>query len=214
MRSLVRPETLKAFVQRKALQRAPRHMSTQTLSRITMETMANYRAAASQVVAASAAGSRRLVRVMDDTVRSQVVPTAAKLAPKAGERIDSVRGDVSRIAEQGIEQFANRAEQTIVRSSEMATAQVSKWSDLASDVGNAYVAQGLDAAARLTLPAAQLALAVSGKVAQGATQLADVAGAHPVAQPVRRAARKAAAGAKKAAAPVKKAVRRSRKAAA
>lgn len=214
MRSLGRVATLKALFNAKPFRGHPAQMSTQTLSRITMETMANYRAAATQVVAASAAGSRRLVRVMDNTVRSQVVPTAAKLAPKAGERIDTVRGDVSRLAEQGIEQFAARAEQTIVRSSELATAQVSKWSDLASDVGNAYVAQGLDAAARLTLPAAQLALAVSGKVAQGATQLADVAGAHPVAKPVRRAARKAAATAKKATAPVKKAVRRSRKAAA
>lgn len=191
-------------------------MSTQTLSRVTMETMANYRAAASQMVAASAAGSRGLVRVMDSTVRNQVVPKASKLAPQAGERIDSVRGDVNRIVEQSIEQLAARAEQTISRGSDIATSQVSKWTDLAADVGNAYVAQGLDAAARLTLPAAQLALVVSGKLAQGATQLADVAGAHPVAKPVRRAARKAATSVKKAvkqaAAPVKKAVRRARKA--
>lgn len=189
-------------------------MSTQTLSRITMETMANYRAAATQVVAASAAGSRGLVRVVDSTVRNQVVPKAAKLAPQAGERIETVRADVNRLVEQGIEQLAARAELTIARSSDLATAQVSKWTDLAADVGNAYVVQGLDTAARLTLPAAQLALAVSGKVAQGATQLADVAGAHPVAKPVRRAARKAATVVKKAAAPVKKAVRRTRKAAA
>jgi hypothetical protein len=51
------------------------------------------------------------------------------------------------------------------------------------------VADGLQTVARLTMPGAKVALAISGKVAAGATALADAAGARPL----RRAARKVAA---------------------
>lgn len=173
-------------------------MSTETLSRITMETMANYRAAATQVVAASGAGSRRLVRVVDGAVQTQVVSRATKLAPQAGERIDEVRGNVSRLVEQSIDQMVERAEAGIVGASDFATAQLAKLSDLAADVRNPIVAEGLHAAARLSLPAANLALVVSGKVAESATQLADVAGAHPVQAAFRKTAKRAQKGTAKA----------------
>lgn len=179
-------------------------MSTQTLSRITMETMANYRAAATQVVAASGAGSRRLVKVVDGAVQAQVVPAAARLAPVAGERLDTVRDSVSRLVEQGIEQMVGAAEATIARSSDFATGQVARWSDRAADVRNPIVAEGLHTAARLSLPAAKVALLVSGKVAEGASQLADKAGAHPVKKAVRQTKAKAQATARTA-------TRRSRK---
>lgn len=173
-------------------------MNTTTLSRITLETMANYRAAATQVVAASGAGSRRLVQAVDGTVQRQLMPRTARVAPRAAEQIDAVRGNVSRLALQGIEQMVERSEQAIAVGSDFAVAQVSRLSDLAADVEIKLVADGLEAAARLSLPAAQLALKVSGKVAEGAATLAGAAGA----QPVKAAARKVA----------KKAVRRTRKA--
>lgn len=191
-------------------------MNTQSFSRVTLETMANYRTAAAQVVAASGAGSRRLVKAVDGAVQQQVVLRTAALVPAAGERLDAARDAASRLALQGIEQAVSRSEQAIARSSEFATTQVERWADAAAAFDNRYVVQGLEAAARLTLPAAQLALAVSGKVAEGATQLADVAGAHPVQSKVRQAAK----GTRRAAAKVqaetevkaKAAVRRTRKA--
>ncbi|MBL8332472.1 MAG: hypothetical protein JNM08_05185 [Rubrivivax sp.] len=191
-------------------------MNTQQISRVTLETMANYRTAASQVVAASGAGSRRLVKAVDGAVQQQVVLRTAALVPAAGERLDAARDTAARLALQGIEQAVSRSEQAIARSSEFATAQFERWVDAATAIDNRYVVQGLETAARLTLPAAQLALKVSGKVAEGATQLADVAGAHPVKGTVRKAAK----GTRRAAEQVqaeaqvkaKAAVRRSRKA--
>ncbi|MFN0186788.1 MAG: hypothetical protein ACKVQR_23490 [Aquabacterium sp.] len=168
-------------------------MNTQSLSRITMETMANYRTAAAQVVAASGAGSRRLVNAVDGALQSQVVPRTAKLAPRAGERLDGLRGNVNRVVVQGIDQAVERTEQAIAVSSDFAFAQVTRLTDLVADIDNQMLVGGLDAAARITLPAAQLALAVSSKIAEGATQLADVAGAHPV----QAAVKKAAAGSKR-----------------
>jgi hypothetical protein len=50
------------------------------------------------------------------------------------------------------------------------------------------VASGLQTVARLTMPGAKVALAISGKVAAGAVALADVAGARPLRRAVRKAA--------------------------
>ena len=163
-------------------------MNTPSLSRITMETMANYRTAAAQVVAASGAGSRRLVKAVDGALQTQVVPRTAKLAPVAGERLDGLRGNVNRVVVQGIDQAVERSEQVIATTSDFAVAQVTRIADLMADIDNAMIASGVEAAARFTLPAAQLALVVSSKVAEGATQLADAAGAHPVKAAVKKAA--------------------------
>ena len=155
-------------------------MNTQTLSRVTMETMANYRTAAAQVVAASGAGSRRLVKAVDGALRNQVLPRTAKLVPAAGQRLDGLRGNVNRVVVQGIDQAVERSEQVIAVSGDFAVAQVTRLTDLVADLNNQMLVGGLEAAARITLPAAQLALVVSSKMAEGATQLAGVAGAHPV----------------------------------
>lgn len=187
-------------------------MNTPTLSRVTLETMANYRTAATQVVAASGAGSRRFVEAVDGTMLQPVVERTAAVAPAAGERLDAARDAASRLALQGIGQAVALSEQVIERGSEFATAQVERWADAAAGLDNRYVVQGLKTAARLTLPAARLALRVSGKVAEGATQLADVAGAHPVRGQARAQVRRAAKTSRGVATKVKAQARGARKA--
>ena len=186
-------------------------MNTPTLRRLTMQTMANYRSAASQVVAASGAGSRRVVRAVDGTLQRQVMAPATKLVPKAGERMDEMRDNVTRMVERGITQVEKAAEATIERSSDFAMAQAERLADMADGVSLPLVADGLQTAARLTIPAAQLSLGMSEKLVQGAAALADAAGARPVRKAVRKAAGKAARAVK---APVKPAARRAPKAAA
>lgn len=183
-------------------------MSTQTLSRVTLETLANVRTAATQVVAAYGAGSRRLVKTVDGTVQHQVVPVTMRLVPAAGERLDTVRGTVSRAVDKSIVEAVARSEQLIGRSSDFAVAQLERWTDRVADIDNGMVVQGLDAAARLSLPAAQLARVVTGKVAEGATSLADAAGAHPLAAPARKAAKTATRRARQAAAKAPRAAKK------
>lgn len=170
-------------------------MSTQTLSRITMETMANYRTAATQVVAATGAGSRRLVRLVDGTVQQQVLPRATRVVPQVAERLDAVRGRVSQFVEQGIDQAQQRAEAGIARGSDFAVAQVARWADRAAELRQPMISSSLDAAASIGLPAAKMGLVLSGRLAEGATQIADAVGAHPVQKAVRKA-RKAGASVK------------------
>ncbi len=191
-------------------------MSTQDLSRITIETMANYRTAASEVVAATGAGSRRLVRLVDGTVQQQVLPRATRVAPRSAERLDAVRGRLSQWAEQGIDVAQQSAEAGITRTSEFAITQLGKLAERAAEVQTQAISNGLDAAASFSLPAANLGLMLSGKLAEGATQLADVAGAHPVKKAVKKVTRKAGKATAKAGKQLSKqastAARRTRKA--
>ena len=172
-----------------------------TLSHLTLQTLDNYRTAANQAVAAYRLGGRRLVNVVNATLENSVYPRTAKLAPQATRRMDGVRGNVSDVMVKGIDQVAERTEQAIEMGSTAAAAQVKKAARFAAGIDNNLVASGLQTAARLTIPGAKVALAVSGKVAEGASALAGAAGARTV--------RKVASKAQRQAAPV---VRRAKKA--
>jgi len=177
-------------------------MTAQYLSHVTLETLENCRNAATQGVLAYRAGGRRLIGAVNGAFAQSVYPRTARLAPRATEFMNDVRGDVTQIVIKGLDRTATRAATAIEFGANTAGTQVNKLARFASKVDNAAVANGLQTAARLTMPGAKVALAISGKVAAGAMALADVAGARPV----RRAARKAAA-------PPRRAVKRAAQAA-
>jgi hypothetical protein len=172
-------------------------MTTQTLSSVTLETLGNYRNAAARAVAAYHVGGKRLLGLVNGALQNSVYPRTAKIAPRATQRINEVRGNVSKIIVKGVDQVAQRTEQAIKFSSTAAAAQVSRLAHFAAGIDNEIVANGLHTASRLTLPGAKVALIVSSKIAQGANALANAAGARPL----RRVARKAAPAAKRRAAP-------------
>ena len=173
-------------------------MTAQTLSRVTLESLENYRTAATQAVLAYRLGGRRLVGVVNGALKNSVYPRTAKLAPRATDRMNEVRGNVSEIVVKGIDQIAERATQVIDLGSTSAAVQVTEAAKFAAGIGNEIVANGLRVAARLSMPGAKVALVVSSRVAEGAHALADAAGARPV----RTAARKTAAGSKRKVAPL------------
>jgi hypothetical protein len=164
-------------------------MKNQYLSHVTLETIENYRNAAAQGVLAYRSGGRRLIGALNGALQQRVYPRTAKLAPRATEFMNGVRGNVTQIVTKGLEQSAAGATTAIEFGANTAGTQLNKLAQFASKVDNTAVANGLQTVARLTMPGAKVALAISGKVAAGATALADVAGARPV----RRAARQAAA---------------------
>ncbi len=164
-------------------------MTTQHLSHITLATLENYRNAAKQGVLAYRSGSRRLIGAVNGALEQRVYPRTAKLAPRATEFMNDLRSDVTQVVIQGVDQSAARAASAIEFGATTAGTQVHKLARFAAKVDSPVVANGLQTAARLTLPSAKVALAISGKLAAGAVALADAAGARPV----RSAARKAAA---------------------
>jgi len=191
-------------------------MTTQTLSRVTLQTLENYRTAATQAVVAYRLGSHRLVGVVNGALENNLYPRTAKLAPGATERMNEVRGNVSDIVIKGIDQMAERTEKAIDLGADTAAAQVAKVADFAAGIDNEMVVNGLQTAVRLSMPGAKLALVVSGKVAERAEALVEAAGGKPVKKAMRRAGvvakRKTAPVARKAKATVKTAAKRTRKA--
>lgn len=173
-------------------------MNTQTLNGVTLQTLNNYRAAATQAMVAYQLGSHRLVSAVNNVLANSVYPRTAQLAPRATVRMDEVRGSISEVVAKGIDQIADRTVKAIASSSTAAAAQLNKLSGFAAGIDNQIVANGLQTAARLSMPGAHVALAVSSKVAEGANALAAAAGARPA----HKALRKTAAGVKRKAAPV------------
>jgi len=164
-------------------------MTNQYLSHVTLETLENYRNAATQGVLAYRSGSRRLIGVVNGALEHRVYPRTAKVAPRVTKFMNGVRSDVTQIVIKGLDQSAARATTAIEFGAKAAGTQVNKLARYAARVDNPVVADGLQTVARLTMPGAKVALAISDKLAAGANALADAAGARPV----RRAARKGAA---------------------
>ena len=164
-------------------------MSAQYLSHVTLETLENYRNAAAQGVLAYRSGGHRLIGAVNGALQHRVYPRTAKLAPRATEFMNGVRGNVTQIVTKGLDQTAASAKTAIEFGANTAGTQLNKLVHFAAAVDSPAVANGLQTVARLTMPGAKVVLAISGKVAAGATALAEAAGARPV----RRAARKAAA---------------------
>ena len=193
-------------------------MTTQTLSHLTLQSLDNYRTAATQTVAAYRVGSHRLVSAVNGALKDTVYPRTAKLSLRATNRMNAVRGNVSDIVVKGIDQAAARADQVIALGASTAAAQVTKAVELAAGVSNETVANGLQAAVKLTLPGAKIALVLSSRVAEGAQALAKAAGARPMAKAADAATtvvkRKLAPVARKAKATVKAVVKAAPKAAA
>ncbi len=155
-------------------------MNTPTFSHVTLQSLENYRTAASQAVVAYRVGSHRLVNAVNGALKNSVYPRTAKLAPRATDRMDEVRGNVTQIVVKGIDQVADQAEKAIEISSTAAATQFTKAADFAAGIDNPMVANGLQVAARVSLPGAKLALVMSSRVADGAQALAGAAGGRSV----------------------------------
>jgi hypothetical protein len=199
-------------------------MSNQTLSRMALATIENYRSAANQANRAYYLSSKRLIGALKHTLESRVDSRTRKVAPELTSAMQQVRDRVTEFAFKGIDAVSSRTEKAVEFGSDGAAKQVTKLAELAAGVDNAIVANGLQTTARLTLPSAKLALAVSGKVAEAADALASAAGgkvANAAATAKRQAgraqrratavSRKVAKNARTVAATAKKVVRAKRK---
>ena len=68
-------------------------MTTQTLTRVTLQTLENYRAAATKGIAAYRVGGHRLVGAVNGALKNKVYPRTAKVVPRATHRMNEFRGN-------------------------------------------------------------------------------------------------------------------------
>jgi hypothetical protein len=185
-------------------------MTQTTLRTVTLKTVANYRQVAEHAVGAYRASGHRLLAVMTRNLDRGT----RRIAPRLAEALRQTSSKVGDVAAKGIDGVSAQTERAIELGSTGVSTQIARVADLVEGIENRYVATGLQAAARLSLTGAQVALTLSEKLAAGADKLAAVVGGKRVrgtkavarAKTAVKAARRATAPAKPRAVKATKAV--------
>jgi hypothetical protein len=163
---------------------------TTSLRAVTLQTVANYRHAAERTLGASRHTGERLIAVVRASVERAAragaepyVPAFAAALRRAGDNLGSLAG-------QGLAAVSERTSRAIAAGADGVVTQVERVAGLVDGVDSKVVASGLQAAVRVSLPGAQVALALSERVASGADKLADVAGAGTARRTARAAGKR------------------------
>lgn len=151
-------------------------MTTTSLRTVTLKTVANYRHAAERTLRAYRTGGQRLIAVVRQGVDRAALRGAEPYVPAFAAAIRRAGDNLGTLANQGLDAVSERTSRAIEAGADTMTSQVKRVADLAGGVDNKVLATGLQAAVRISLPGAQVALALSERVASGAEKLADVAG--------------------------------------
>lgn len=154
-------------------------MTQASLRAVTLKTVANYSRAAERAVGAYRAGGHRLIAAVQSRVDQAARRGTARVAPQLGDTLVRASDRVGALADQGVDAISDRTAQVIALGSSGVAAQIERVAVLAGGVDYPAVVSGLDAVARLSLPPAQAALALSERVAAGADKLYAVSGAKP-----------------------------------
>lgn len=168
-------------------------MTQTTLRNVTLATIQNYRDAANEAARAYQVGSQRLIDGLNKSIDDNIYSRTSKVVPNLTDAMSQVRGRVTRVVFKGIDQVTQRTEKAVDFGSDGAAKQVIKAAEFVAGIDNAMIANGLQTAARLSLPTAKVGLAVSSKVAEGAKALSGAAagkGFRPVAEAKVRSAKR------------------------
>ena len=169
-------------------------MTPTSLRAVTLKTVANYHHAAERAVGAYRLGGHRLIVAMRHGVDSAARRSAQRFAPRMVAVIQHVGQRVGSLAAKGLDAVSNGTSRVLELGSDGVRSQVERVAKLAGGLDYPVVVNGLQAAVRFSLPGAQVALALSERVAAGAAKLETVAAgprssrAKAAAQRVRRAA--------------------------
>ena len=178
-------------------------MTQASLSTVTLKTVANYRHAAEHAVGAYRSGGHRLIAAAQHGVDLAAKRGAEPYVPGLAAALRNAGHNVGGYAVKGVDAVSAGTERVIEVSANGVSAQVKRVAKLAGGVDNRVVARSLQAAARISLPGAQVALTLSERVAAGADKLAQVAAGPSKAKAKTKT--KAGAKAKVAAKPVRRA---------
>ena len=193
-------------------------MTTTTLRAVTQQTVANCAQAAERALGAYQAGGHRLIRSLQSGVDMAARQGADRLAPRLAAAVRRASGRVGSLAAKGLDALSQGTGRAIAASHSGVTSQVNRIADLAAraeGADNRLLSGGARSAARIGLPGAQAALALSQVVVAGVAKLpgASRAAAGRVrkaagATPARRRAKPVVAVASVISKPVKALARR------
>lgn len=151
-------------------------MNKQTLSSTALQTIDNYARAASLTVKATRVGSSRLLDGVNSGLETQLYSRSVKVAPNLTEALTQLRDSLSEIIDGGVGKLSNGSERAIKAGTAKARVGVARVAGFSAQVKNPLLARSLSTAARLSMPGARAALAVSAGVVEGAGRLSVLAG--------------------------------------
>ncbi len=149
--------------------------STTSLRAVTLQTVANYRHAAERTLRAYRSGGQRLIAVVRGGVDQAAQRGAEPYVPALAAALRRAGDNLGSMAHQSLDAVSERTSRAITIGADGVSSRVRRVADLAEGVDNKVVATGLQAAVRVSLPGAKVALALSERVASGADKLAEVA---------------------------------------
>ena len=142
-------------------------MTPSTLRAVTLQTVANCAHAAERAVVAYRVGGHRLIAAMQ-----RGVDLAAQRGPeRLAIALRRAGGNVGGLAGKGLDAVSRRTERAIEIGTGGVRSQLARVADLVEGVDIPVLSTGLQAAARISLPGAQAALALSERVVAGADKL-------------------------------------------
>ena len=154
-------------------------MTTSSLRAVTLKTVANYAHAAERAVLAYRVGGHRLIAAMQ-----RGVDLAAQNGPeRLATALRRAGGNVGGMAGKGLDKVSRGTERAIEIGSSGVRSQVVRVADMAEGLDLPVLSSGLQAAARISLPGAQAALALSERVVAGADKLPGTPAAKADAKP-------------------------------
>ena len=160
-------------------------MTTSTLRAVTLKTVANYAHAAERAVLAYRVGGHRLIAALQ-----RGVDLAARQGPeRLATALRRAGGNMGGMAGKGLDKVSRSTERVIEIGSSGVRSQVARVADLAEGLDLPVLSSGLQAAARIGLPGAQAALALSERVVAGADKLPGTPAAKADAKQHARVAR-------------------------
>ncbi len=149
-------------------------MTTTTLRAVTQQTVANCAQAAERALGAYQAGGHRLIRSLQSGVDMAARQGADRLAPRLAAAVRRASGRVGSLAAKGLDALSQGTGRAIAASHSGVTSQVNRIADLADraeGADNRLLSGGARSAARIGLPGAQAALALSQVVVAGVAKL-------------------------------------------
>lgn len=194
-------------------------MTTTSLRAVTLQTLANYRLAAERTLRAYRSGGQRLIAVVRGGVDQAAQRGAEPYVPALAAALRRAGDNLGSMAHQRLDAVTERTSRAITIGADGVSSQVQRVADLAETVDSRLVATGVQAAVRVSMPGAKVALALSERVASGARKLADVAAGAQAAKVAKAPSKRVRKGVRKAQATdvvadgqaeVKTAVRRTR----
>jgi hypothetical protein len=146
-------------------------MTQTSLRAVTLETVDNYRQVAEHAVDAYRVGGHRLLSIMSRSIDRAAARGAERIAPRWAAALRKTSSKVTGVAAKGIDSVTARTERVIELGSAGVSAQVYRVATLVESIESRYIATGLQAAARISLSGAQVALTLSERLAAGAGKL-------------------------------------------